>query len=369
MNDKLLSNGLSTPTQMEKMERALHETVNVIKNKDYYYLRKSKNPIKIPPVKTIAVMTSGGDSPGMNATIRAVVLTAAANNIKVVGIRYGFMGLVYGDFIDLITQNVNDIIQCGGTKLHTAHCPNFTDDELLNRTIERLKAYGINALIVIGGGNFLNGVLAFANHGFPCIAIPATIENDIACTEYSIGHDTATNTVIEMIDRLRDTSESHDRCTVVQVMGRHAGHLALNAGVACGATSILIPEVEYDFQRDVIDRIKKTQLTGKMHFIIVVAECIGSVEKMAGKIESETGIESRATILGHIQRGGSPTAKDRVIASYMGNEAVHLLLQGQCNRVIVMQENHIMDFDIEKALECENAFDENRYWRAMEMSL
>lgn len=369
MNDRVLSNGRLTQNQVEKMEKSLHETVSAIKNKDYYYLRKSKNPIKIPPVKTIAVMTSGGDSPGMNATIRAVVLTAAANNIKVVGIRYGFMGLVYGDFINLTTQNVDDIIRCGGTRLHTAHCPDFQDDDMINRTIERLKEYEIDSLIVIGGGNFLNGTLAFANHGLPCIAIPATIENDIACTEYTIGHDTATNTVIEMIDRLCDTSESHDRCTVVQVVGRKAGYIALNAGVACGATSILIPEIEYDFQRDVINKIWKTQLAGKMHSIIVVAECMGSVEKMAGKIESETGIESRATILGHIQRGGSPTVKDRVIASCMGNEAVRLLLQGKCNRVIVMQENNIMDFDIEKALECEKVFDKDLYWRAIEMSV
>ena len=320
-------------------------------------------------MKTIGVLTSGGDAPGMNAAIRSVVRTACENGMRVMGIRRGYNGLMQGDMYEMNLRSVSNIINRGGTFLYSARSPEFKTEEGLQKALKVAKDVGLDGIVVIGGDGSFRGARDLSLRGLPCVGVPGTIDNDIACSDYTIGYDTAMNTVLEMVDRLRDTSESHDRCTVVEVMGRRAGYIALNAGIACGATSILIPEVEYDFQRDVIDRMKRTQLTGKRHFIIVVAEGIGGVEKMAKRIENETGVESRATILGHVQRGGHPTVRDRVTASLMGNKAVELLKEGIGNRVIAMQHDEIVDYDIFEALNMKKSLDLNMYRVAHEISI
>ncbi len=320
-------------------------------------------------MKTIGVLTSGGDAPGMNAAIRSVVRTACENGMRVMGIRRGYNGLMQGDMYEMNLRSVSNIINRGGTFLYSARSPEFKTEEGLQKALKVAKDVGLDGIVVIGGDGSFRGARDLSLRGLPCVGVPGTIDNDIACSDYTIGYDTAMNTVLEMVDRLRDTSESHDRCTVVEVMGRRAGYIALNAGIACGATSILIPEVEYDFQRDVIDRMKRTQLTGKRHFIIVVAEGIGGVEEMAKRIENETGVESRATILGHVQRGGHPTVRDRVTASLMGNKAVELLKEGIGNRVIAMQHDEIVDYDIFEALNMKKSLDLNMYKVAHEISI
>ena len=320
-------------------------------------------------MKTIGVLTSGGDAPGMNAAIRSVVRTACENGMRVMGIRRGYNGLMQGDMYEMNLRSVSNVINRGGTFLYSARSPEFKTEEGLQKALKVAKDVGLDGIVVIGGDGSFRGARDLSLRGLPCVGVPGTIDNDIACSDYTIGYDTAMNTVLEMVDRLRDTSESHDRCTVVEVMGRRAGYIALNAGIACGATSILIPEVEYDFQRDVIDRMKRTQLTGKRHFIIVVAEGIGGVEEMAKRIENETGVESRATILGHVQRGGHPTVRDRVTASLMGNKAVELLKEGIGNRVIAMQHDEIVDYDIFEALNMKKSLDLNMYKVAHEISI
>ncbi len=320
-------------------------------------------------MKTIGVLTSGGDAPGMNAAIRSVVRTACENGMRVMGIRRGYNGLMQGDMYEMNLRSVSNIINRGGTFLYSARSPEFKTEEGLQKALKVAKDVGLDGIVVIGGDGSFRGARDLSLRGLPCVGVPGTIDNDIACSDYTIGYDTAMNTVLQMVDRLRDTSESHDRCTVVEVMGRRAGYIALNAGIACGATSILIPEVEYDFQRDVIDRMKRTQLTGKRHFIIVVAEGIGGVEEMAKRIENETGVESRATILGHVQRGGHPTVRDRVTASLMGNKAVELLKEGIGNRVIAMQHDEIVDYDIFEALNMKKSLDLNMYKVAHEISI
>ncbi|MBR5202501.1 MAG: 6-phosphofructokinase, partial [Clostridia bacterium] len=265
-------------------------------------------------MKTIGVLTSGGDAPGMNAAVRAVVRAGCENGFRVMGIRRGYNGLMQGDMFEMNLRSVSNIINRGGTILYSARSPEFKTEEGLQKALKVAKDVNMEGIVVIGGDGSFRGARDLSLRGVNCVGIPGTIDNDIACSDYTIGYDTAMNTVLEMVDRLRDTSESHDRCTVVEVMGRRAGYIALNAGIACGATSILIPEVEYDFQRDVIERMKRTQKTGKRHFIIIVAEGIGGVEEMAKRIEAETGVETRATVLGHVQRGGHPTVRDRVTA-------------------------------------------------------
>ena len=275
--------------------------------------------------KTIAVLTSGGDAPGMNAALRAVVRTAISYGMHVYGVRRGYNGLLNGDMIEMNLRSVSDIIHHGGTALYTARSPEFNTPAGVQKAADKCRAMGIDGVVVIGGDGSFRGARDLTNAGIPCIGVPGTIDNDIACTEYTVGFDTAMNTAMEMVDRLRDTTESHDRCSVVEVMGRRCGDLALHTGIAVGATAILVPEVPYDFERDVIQRMKFTQKTGKKHFIIVVAEGVGGVEQLAKNIQDETGIESRATVLGHVQRGGSPTLRDRVMASRMGYHAVELL--------------------------------------------
>ena len=300
-------------------------------------------------IKTIGVLTSGGDAPGMNAAIRAVVRAAITRGYKVKGVRHGYNGLLTNDIIDMNVRSVSEIIHRGGTILYTARCLEFKTLEGQQRAAQACRDAGIDALVVIGGdGSFR--CKDMAAQGIPCIGIPGTIDNDIACSDYTIGYDTAMNTAVEMIDKLRDTTQSHDRCSVVEVMGRNAGYIALNTGIACGALVTLIPEVPYDLERDVISRMKATQKTGKRHFIIIVAEGVGRAHDIANEIQSRTGIDSRATVLGHVQRGGSPSLRDRVTASRMGYHAVELLSKGIYNRVVATKAESIVDYDIAVAL-------------------
>ncbi len=320
-------------------------------------------------MKTIGVLTSGGDAPGMNAAIRAVVRAGCENGFRVMGIRRGYNGLMYGDMYEMNLRSVSNIINRGGTILYSARSPEFKTEEGMQKALDVCKEMQMEGIVVIGGDGSFRGARDLSLRGVPCVGIPGTIDNDIACCDYTIGYDTSMNTVMEMVDRLRDTSESHDRCSVVEVMGRRAGYIALNSGIACGATSILIPEVDFDFERDVIERMRRTQKTGKRHFIIIVAEGIGGVQEMAQRIEKETGVESRATILGHVQRGGSPTVRDRVAGSLMGCKAVELLKQGIGNRVVAMQKDEIVDFDIFEALNMTKTIDLNMYKLAHEISI
>ncbi len=307
-------------------------------------------------MKTIGVLTSGGDAPGMNAAVRAVVRTAISLGMNVKGIRRGYNGLIEGDVIDLDVRSVSDIIHRGGTFLYTARSPKFKTEEGVLEAVENCKKLGIEGIAVIGGDGSFRGARDLSNHGIPCVGIPGTIDNDIASTEYSIGFDTAMNTAMEMVDKIRDTAQSHDRCSVVEVMGRHAGYIALQTGIAVGATAVLVPEVEADI-KEVIKKIEKTRATGKKHFIIIVAEGVGGVEEMAKQIEEATGIETRASVLGHVQRGGCPTVRDRVMATELGNAAVHLLSKGIGNRVVAYKGGEILDYDIFEALNMTKEFD------------
>ena len=320
-------------------------------------------------MKSIAVLTSGGDAPGMNPAVRAVVRTACQRGIKVYGVDRGYTGLINGDIHEMNLRSVSDIITRGGTILYSARCPEFKTEEGLQKAVATCKKFGIDGMVIIGGDGSFRGARDLSLRGIPCIGLPGTIDNDISCTDYTIGYDTCLNTIVQMVDRIRDTSESHDRCTVVEVMGRGAGYLALEAGIAVGATSIIVPEVEYDIERDVIARIREFQKTGKKHFIVIVAEGVGGTAEIAKKIEAETGVESRATILGHVQRGGSPTARDWIMASQMGSRAVDLLTQGIGNRVIGIRDNKIVDFDIFEALKMTKTIDMKDYELAHEISI
>lgn len=320
-------------------------------------------------MKSIAVLTSGGDAPGMNPAVRAVVRTACQRGIKVYGVDRGYTGLINGDIHEMNLRSVSDIITRGGTILYSARCPEFKTEEGLQKAVATCKKFGIDGMVIIGGDGSFRGARDLSLRGIPCIGLPGTIDNDISCTDYTIGYDTCLNTIVQMVDRIRDTSESHDRCAVVEVMGRGAGYLALEAGIAVGATSIIVPEVEYDIERDVIARIREFQKTGKKHFIVIVAEGVGGTAEIAKKIEAETGVESRATILGHVQRGGSPTARDRIMASQMGSRAVDLLTQGIGNRVVGIKDNKIVDFDIFEALKMTKTIDMKDYELAHEISI
>ena len=324
-------------------------------------------------IKTIGVLTSGGDAPGMNAAIRAVVRAACELGIKVYAIKRGYNGLMEDDMYEMNIRSVSDIINRGGTILYSARSSRFKTEEGMQDAINTCKKRGIEGLVVIGGDGSFRGARDLSLRGVPCVAIPGTIDNDIACCDYTIGYDTSMNTIMQMVDRIRDTTESHDRCAVVEVMGRGAGYLALTSGIACGATSTLIPEVPFDFDRDVIERMKRTQKTDKKHFIIIVAEGvsekIGGVSNLAKIIEEKTGVESRASVLGHVQRGGSPSLRDRLVASEMGNYAVHLLMKGIGNRVVAMQKEEVMDFDIYEALNMKNTINLDLYRIAHEISI
>ena len=309
-------------------------------------------------IKTIGVLTSGGDAPGMNAAVRAVVRTALSKGIKVTGIERGYNGLLHNEMRDMDLRSVSEIIHRGGTVLYTARCLEFLTKEGQEQGAQCCRDNGIDALVVVGGDGSFKGARALANLGIPCIGIPGTIDNDIACSEYTIGYDTAMNTAVEMVDKLRDTTQSHDRCSVVEVMGRHAGYIALNVGIATGAIATLIPERPYDLERDILDRMSFTQKTGKKHFIIVKAEGVpGTAQDLANEIQARTGIDSRATVLGHVQRGGAPTLRDRVTASQMGYQAVYLLERGIFNRVVAVSADQIVDYDINVALAMHKTID------------
>ena len=312
-------------------------------------------------VNTIGVLTSGGDAPGMNAAIRAVVRCATAKGIKVMGINRGYNGLLQGDVVELTPRSVSDIVQRGGTILQTARCLDFIKPEGQQRGAEMCKVYGIDGLVVIGGDGSFQGAEKLANLGINTIGIPGTIDLDIACTEYTIGFDTSVNTAMDAINKIRDTSTSHQRCSIVEVMGRNAGYIALWCAISSGAEMVLIPEKERPSDEEIIKKILENKQRGKKHYLIIVAEGIGGSEQLAKKIEQVTGIETRATILGHLQRGGSPSAVDRVHAAMMGAKAVDLLCEGKAKRVVAYVKGEYVDFDINEALAMKKNIDEYMY--------
>ena len=312
-------------------------------------------------VNTIGVLTSGGDAPGMNAAIRAVVRQAIARGKKVKGIRRGYAGLLSGEIIDMNAHSVSETIQRGGTILQTARCLEMLDPEYQEKAAKKAIEAGIDGLVVIGGDGSFKGAQKISKFGINTIGLPGTIDLDIACTEYTIGFDTAVNTAMEAIDKVRDTSTSHERCSIIEVMGRGAGYIALWCGIANGAEDVLLPErYDYDEQK-LVNHIIEGRKKGKQHHIIINAEGIGHSTSMAKRIEAATGIETRATILGHMQRGGSPTCKDRVYASTMGALAVDLLCEGKTNRVVGYRHGEFVDFDIDEALAMKKDVDEYQY--------
>lgn len=312
-------------------------------------------------IKTIAILTSGGDAPGMNAAIRAVARTAIAKGLKVKGIKRGYMGLLNEEIVDLEARNVSDIIQRGGTVLGTARCLEFKKAEYQKKGADICRKHGIDGIVVIGGDGSYRGAQALSRLGINTVGLPGTIDLDIACTEYTIGFDTAVNTAMEAIDKVKDTSSSHERCSIIEVMGRNAGYIALWCAVANGAEDVLIPE-KYDYnEQEIINHIIESRKRGKSHHIIINAEGIGHSTSMARRIEAATGIETRATILGYMQRGGNPTAKDRFYASIMGAYAVDIMLQGKTNRVVGYRHGEFVDYDIEEALQMEKGIDEYQF--------
>ena len=312
-------------------------------------------------IKTIAILTSGGDAPGMNAAIRAVARTAIARGLKVKGIKRGYAGLLNEEIVEIEARNVSDIIQRGGTVLGTARCLEFKKAEYQKKGADICRKHGIDGIVVIGGDGSYRGAQALSRLGINTVGLPGTIDLDISCTEYTIGFDTAVNTAMEAIDKVKDTSSSHERCSIIEVMGRNAGYIALWCAVANGAEDVLIPE-KYDYnEQEIINHIIESRKRGKSHHIIINAEGIGHSTSMARRIEAATGIETRATILGYMQRGGNPTAKDRFYASIMGAYAVDIMLQGKTNRVVGYKKGQFVDFDIEDALKMEKGIDEYQF--------
>lgn len=311
-------------------------------------------------MRTIAVLTSGGDAPGMNAAIRSVVRTGLDKGLKVMGIQRGYSGLINGEIFEMGRHSVSDIIHRGGTILRTARSEEFKTEQGRAKAANILKAFGIDGLVAIGGDGSFQGARLLSKLGISTIGIPGTIDNDLAYTDYTIGFDTAMNTVLDAINKLRDTSSSHERVSIVEVMGRNCGDLALYSGVAGGAESVIVPEKGFD-EDELCKIILEGKLRGKMHNLVILAEGVGGAEKLAKKVEEVTGIETRATILGHIQRGGSPSAFDRILASRLGAKAVELLLEGKSSRVVGIRGNKIVDDDIEEALAMERKFDDELY--------
>ena len=312
-------------------------------------------------IKRIGVLTSGGDAPGMNAAVRAVVRTAIGQGIECVGIRRGWNGLVHSDFFSMDSNSVSHILSTGGTILYTARSKEFMTPEGREQAVATCKLLGLDAVIAIGGDGTFRGALELSRLGVPVVGVPATIDNDIGCTHYTIGFDTACNTAIECIDKLRDTMQSHERCSVVEVMGRHAGFLALYVGIAVGATAVLVPERELDFERDVVEHIRQSRLQGNTHFMIVVAEGVGSAVEIGKRIQEEVGIDPRVTVLGHIQRGGSPTARDREVATRMGYAAVMAIVEGNVNSIIGTRDGRLVATPIEEALQARKHLQMERY--------
>ena len=306
-------------------------------------------------VKRIGVLTSGGDAPGMNACVRAVVRTALYRGIECYGIRRGWNGLIHGDIVKLDEKSVAHIINRGGTILYTARSTEFMTEEGQRQAVSTCKFLGLDGIVAIGGDGTFRGAQALSKYGISVVGIPGTIDNDISCTNYCIGFDTAANTAIECIDKLRDTMQSHERCSVVEVMGRNAGYLAMYVGLATGATAVLVPEEPIDFDRDVIEKIRQARLNGFTHYMIVVAEGAGSAAAIAAKIKEEIDLDPRVTVLGHIQRGGTPSARDRVNATKMGYCAVEILRQGKSGRIICTQNGMLTDVDIDEGLAMEKS--------------
>lgn len=319
-------------------------------------------------MKKIGVLTSGGDSPGMNAAIRAVVRKGIFHGLEVYGIYNGYSGLISGKIQKLELGSVGDIIHRGGTMLYTARCEEFKTIEGQKKGIEQLKKFGIEGLVVIGGNGSYMGAKKLTEHGYPCVGVPGTIDNDIPGTDYTIGFDTALNTVIQAIDKIRDTATSHERTYVIEVMGRDAGDIALWSGLAGGAETILIPEADFKIE-EIIDRLKRGHERGKKHSIIIVAEGVGSGVEIGQKIKEMTNFETRVSVLGHIQRGGSPTAFDRVLASRLGAYAVELLLNGKGGRCVGIQNNQLVDHDILEILDQPHTVDKSMYKLSKELSI
>lgn len=319
-------------------------------------------------MKKIAVLTSGGDSPGMNAAIRAVVRKANFHGVEVMGIFHGFEGFIEGDMEKLDLGSVGGIIQRGGTKLYSARCPKFKEDQYQLMGIEKMKEAGVEGLVVIGGDGSYRGAMELTEKGFPCVGVPGTIDNDVPGTEYTIGFDTALNTVIECIDKIRDTATSHENTFIVEVMGRDAGDIALWAGLAAGAESVLIPEQDYNID-DIIERIERGVARGKRHSIIIVAEGVMPASDLAKILKEKAGIEIRVSVLGHIQRGGSPTARDRVLAGRLGAKAVEVLLEGRGGRAVGIKNHLVVDYDLKDAYENNHKADLSLYTLSKELSI
>ncbi|WP_042354813.1 6-phosphofructokinase [Bacillus rubiinfantis] len=319
-------------------------------------------------MKKIGVLTSGGDSPGMNPAIRAVVRKAIYHNVEVYGIYGGYAGLISGNIKKLELGSVGDIIHRGGTMLRSARCPEFKTREGQQKGIEQLRAHGIEGLVVIGGDGSYRGAKALTEQGFPCIGVPGTIDNDIPGTDVTIGFDTALNTVIDAIDKIRDTASSHERTFVIEVMGRDAGDIALWAGLAGGAETVLIPEEKYNIQ-EIAERLRKGQQRGKKHSIIIIAEGVGSGVEFAKQLKEVTNMDTRVSVLGHIQRGGSPTVSDRVLASRLGARAVELLIEGKGGRAVGIENNVLVDYDIIEVLGKHHKLDLNLYQLSQELSI
>lgn len=318
-------------------------------------------------MKKIAVLTSGGDAPGMNAAIRAVVRTAIHNGIEVMGVQRGYAGLINGELFPMNRSSVSDIIQRGGTILRTARCKEFKQEEVRQKAAQILADNGVDALVVIGGDGSFTGAKLLSKLGVKTVGLPGTIDNDLTYTDYTIGFDTALNTVVDAIDKIRDTSTSHERVSIVEVMGRDCGDIAVHTGVACGAEYIITPEKDYD--KDELCRvILEGKKAGKIHNLILLAEGVGGASELAKYVEEQTGIETRATVLGHIQRGGAPSAFDRVLASRMGSKAIELLMEGKTSRVVGIKNNQIFDQDIDEALALGRTFDERLYEISQEIS-
>lgn len=311
-------------------------------------------------IKRIGVLTSGGDAPGMNAAIRAVVRTALNCGVECIGIRRGYNGLIAGDIVKLDSSSVSHILNRGGTILYTARSMEFMTEAGQKKAADMCRLLGLDGIVAIGGDGTFRGLMALSKQGIPVVGVPATIDNDISCTEYTLGFDTASNTAVDAIDRLRDTMQSHERCSVVEVMGRNAGHLALYVGLAVGATAVLVPEKEFDFEADVIEKIRQARLNGKTHYMIVVAEGAASAIEIGKKLNESLALDPRVTILGHIQRGGTPSARDRVMATRMGYHAVEALFAGKSNRVICARHGAMMDMDIEEGLSMRKGLNEQQ---------
>ena len=316
-------------------------------------------------VKRIGVLTSGGDAPGMNAAVRSVVRAAVYRGIEVVGIRRGWNGLINGDIVRLDERSVAHIIDRGGTILYTARSEEFRTEEGQKKAVSTCKLLGLDGIVAIGGDGSFRGLVELAKQGISVVGVPATIDNDIVCTDYTIGYDTAANTAVEDIDRLRDTMQSHERCSVVEVMGRNAGHLALYVGLAVGATAVLVPESKESFDTEIIEKIRNARLNGFTHYMVVVAEGAGSAFDVANRIRDEIALDPRVTVLGHVQRGGSPTARDRVMATRMGYRAVEILAAGSTNRIVGVHQGKIFDIDIDEALSMNKGLDMEE-WAVLE---